>query len=109
MGLTLSRRPGREAAAWAARRRSPTVSGVASPTDVPFLTADSLGKEIAGEPLLEPVSFTVGAGECVAVEGPTGSGKTTLLRLSGTAIVMASHDAGLVAATAGATLTLADG
>jgi ABC-type multidrug transport system ATPase subunit len=54
---------------------------VASPTDVPFLIADSLGKEIAGEPLLEPVSFTVGAGECVAVEGPTGSGKTTLLRL----------------------------
>ena len=29
---------------------------------------------------LEPVSFTVEAGECFAVQGPSGSGKTLLLR-----------------------------
>ncbi|GAB2736169.1 ABC transporter ATP-binding protein [Sinomonas soli] len=54
---------------------------MATPTDVPLLIADSVGKEVAGEPLLGPVSFSVGAGECVAVTGPDGSGKTTLLRL----------------------------
>lgn len=54
---------------------------MATPTDVPLLIADSLGKEVAGEPLLDPVSFSVAAGECVAVTGPNGSGKTTLLRL----------------------------
>ena len=32
----------------------------------------------AGAPVLRVVSFTVGAGELVAVVGPTGSGKTTL-------------------------------
>lgn len=54
---------------------------MATPTEAPLLLAESLGKDIAGEPLLEPVSFSVGAGDCVAVTGPTGSGKTTLLRL----------------------------
>lgn len=29
---------------------------------------------------LEPVSFEVGAGKCLAVQGPSGSGKTVLLR-----------------------------
>jgi ABC-type multidrug transport system ATPase subunit len=54
---------------------------VGTSNDAPLLIADAVGKEIAGEPLLEPVSFAVGAGECVAVTGPNGSGKTTLLRL----------------------------
>lgn len=35
------------------------------------------------EPVLEQVSFTIGAGEKLAVVGPTGSGKSTLVRLLG--------------------------
>ncbi len=36
---------------------------------------------IEGEPVLTDVSFSVGAGETVAVVGPTGSGKTTMMHL----------------------------
>ena len=31
-------------------------------------------------PGLEPTSFEVGAGECVALRGPSGAGKSLLLR-----------------------------
>jgi zinc transport system ATP-binding protein len=34
-----------------------------------------------GRPVLRDVSFTVGAGELVAIAGPNGGGKTTLMRL----------------------------
>lgn len=39
-----------------------------------------LAVERLRSPLLEPVSFELAAGECLAVSGPSGSGKTVLLR-----------------------------
>ncbi len=37
-------------------------------------------KRLARPPILQPVSFELGAGECVAVRGASGSGKTAMLR-----------------------------
>jgi ATP-binding cassette, subfamily B, multidrug efflux pump len=34
-----------------------------------------------GEPILKDLSFTVGAGQKIAIVGPTGSGKTTIIKL----------------------------
>lgn len=39
-----------------------------------------LAVERLRSPLLEPVSFELATGECLAVSGPSGSGKTVLLR-----------------------------
>ena len=41
----------------------------------------NVGFSIEGKEILKDVSFTVGAGQTVAVMGPTGSGKTTLIHL----------------------------
>ena len=43
--------------------------------------ASNLRKELAGEPLFEGVSFSVGRRDRVSLSGPNGAGKTTLLRI----------------------------
>jgi ATP-binding cassette subfamily F protein 3 len=44
------------------------------------LIASGLGKEFAGDPLFEGVSFSVGRKDRLSLAGPNGAGKTTLLR-----------------------------
>ena len=44
-------------------------------TDAPLLQVRGLRTKI-----LKPVSFSLAAGECIAVRGPSGAGKTLLLR-----------------------------
>ncbi len=46
-----------------------------------LLAIENLGLTLGRKTLLEPHSFTLRAGECVALTGPNGSGKTTLLRI----------------------------
>lgn len=46
-----------------------------------MLEVQNLSKSYHGIQVLQPVSFTLGPGECLGVAGPNGSGKSTLLRL----------------------------
>ncbi len=58
----------------------------ASPLSLPApcerVTAEHVHVVIPGQskPLLQGVNFVVGAGDALAIIGPTGSGKTTLIR-----------------------------
>jgi ABC-2 type transport system ATP-binding protein len=58
------------------------VSGI-QPTraDRPAVEVESVGVGVGGELLLHPVSFTLDAGQGLAITGTNGSGKTTLLRV----------------------------
>ncbi|HYG88267.1 MAG TPA: type I secretion system permease/ATPase [Azospirillum sp.] len=52
------------------------------PTPSGRLSVEAAGvRAIDGRPLLHNVSFTLEAGECLAVVGPSGAGKSTLARL----------------------------
>ncbi|TCZ71754.1 ABC-F family ATP-binding cassette domain-containing protein [Flaviaesturariibacter aridisoli] len=46
-----------------------------------LFVAEDLQYRIDGRPLWAPLTFRIGSGERLAIEGPNGSGKTTLLRL----------------------------
>jgi heme exporter protein A len=50
-------------------------------TSTPVLQADGLVRAFGGRRAVDDVSFTLGAGDCLALFGPNGAGKTTLLRL----------------------------
>ena len=50
-------------------------------TPAPVVEAAALARAFAGRRAVDDVSFTLGAGECLALFGPNGAGKTTLLRL----------------------------
>ncbi len=48
---------------------------------MPLILADSVAKGYGGTPLFEDVTFSVEAGDKIALVGPNGAGKSTLLRL----------------------------
>src|SRR5690606_26498350 len=79
-----ARLPYRAATRDPARRRHPV--GMSK-----FITAEQVSVTIDREVLLPPVSFSLDAGQALAVTGANGTGKTTLLRVL----------AGLIPPTAG--------
>jgi heme exporter protein A len=52
-----------------------------SRTDPPLLEVAGLGRTFGARRAVVNVSFSLGAGECLALFGPNGAGKTTLLRV----------------------------
>lgn len=50
-------------------------------TGPPLLEVASLGRSFGARRAVADVSFSLGAGECLALFGPNGAGKTTLLRV----------------------------
>ncbi len=67
------------------------------------LTATGLSASRGGRPVFADLSFSLGAGELLAVTGPNGAGKSTLLRLiaglltpaAGTVVLEGADDAGI--------------
>ena len=47
----------------------------------PVVEAENLSRVFGGRRAVDDVSFTLNAGDCLALFGPNGAGKTTLLRL----------------------------
>ena len=47
----------------------------------PVVHAEGLVRSFGGRRAVDSVSFTLHAGDCLALFGPNGAGKTTLLRL----------------------------
>jgi len=67
--------------------RAPVLASAERRLEVPVLEVDGVTKSYGAAPpvlALRGVSFSVAAGELVAIAGPSGSGKSTLLHLMGT-------------------------
>ena len=60
---------------------SSKISTEATPTGVPIVEVSDLTRDFGRRRAVAGVSFSLGAGECLAVFGPNGAGKTTLLRI----------------------------
>ena len=60
---------------------SSKVSTEATPPGVPIVEVSDLTRDFGRRRAVAGVSFSLGAGECLAVFGPNGAGKTTLLRI----------------------------
>ena len=54
--------------------------GSMQPPAGPLLRLENLTVSLGGRPVVEDVSLTVAAGECVGLIGPNGAGKSTLMR-----------------------------
>jgi heme exporter protein A len=60
---------------------SSKVSSDATPAGVPIVEVSDLARVFGPRRAVAGVSFSLAAGECLAVFGPNGAGKTTLLRV----------------------------